>query len=431
MRILWITVDVFELFFPKVKGRTTKGRFWIAPLFYSIYHQENVKLGAVIPIVDGKEQKQEIENVAYYSVNIGKKEVMTNMNKGLIDKYINAINDFNPDIIHVHGTEINFGLLRKYVDERIPIVCSIQAIVSPWLSFMKQSMADASVKRSKSLKIIFGRGGVDGVLKKWEKYPLIEEEIFRINKYFIGRTLWDKAYVYIHNPNALYYHGEELLRFPFYNTHWDIRFCEKHRIFVSSSVYPLNGFHTLIKAADILKNKYPDIKLVAPFSLIRENSSRCVDLFISKDYDIFLKREIVSHGLERNVVLLKNLSSEEMANEYKKAHLFALPSFLENSPYSLGEAMMVGTPSVVSSVGGVTSIVKDETSALYFAPGDFVMMAYQIDRLFSDDMLALKISENARIIAEKRHNVEDIIDQYMSIYTDIISNHNHNHIFYV
>ncbi|MEA5126989.1 MAG: glycosyltransferase family 4 protein [Proteiniphilum sp.] len=423
MRILWITANVLDIFFPRVKGKPTKGASWIAPLFYSLHRQPGVELGMITPVIDGEEQKEEINRVVYYTVPINKDGNRTEIKKELADSYLRAVTDFQPDIIHVHGTEYNFGLLRNHVDKKIPIVCSIQGIISPWLTFMNYSVADTDVKKHRSIKNRMGRGGVNGALRRWKNYPVVEKEIFEINQYFIGRTLWDKAYVNIYNPDASYFHGEELLRAPFYTTRWNINTCEKHSVFISSCAYSRKGFHVLIKAAGLLKNKYPDIKIVAPLSSMRVNASKWVDLFISEDYDVYLKKEIARWGLQKNVLLLKNLNSQEMADEYQKAHVFALPSFQENSPNSLGEAMMVGTPSVAAPVGGVMSMVKDESSSLIFPSGDYVMMAHQIDRLFSDEELALKVSQNARLIAERRHNIVESTLQYMGVYEEIVKKH--------
>lgn len=120
----------------------------------------------------------------------------------------------------------------------------------------------------------------------------------------------------------------------------------------------------------------------------------------------------------------KRLSADEMAKEYCKAHVFVLPSFIENSPNSLGESMLIGTPCVASAVGGVTSIVNDNESSLLFSPGDYRSLAYQIGRIFADDELALKISAKARSIALKRHNVSQTTGQYYNIYSKVIQQHN-------
>ena len=115
-----------------------------------------------------------------------------------------------------------------------------------------------------------------------------------------------------------------------------------------------------------------------------------------------------------------------MAQEYKRAHIFVMPSFLENSPNSLGEAMLVGTPSVVTPVGGILSIIQSEVSSIVFPADDHIVMAYQIDRLFSDDDLAIGISINAKIVASKRHNITNTVSQYKDIYESVIESHIRN-----
>ena len=424
IRVLWITHDVFECFYPYVKGKPTTGGSWIAPLFYSIKNLQGVKLGSVTPVIKGEANKKVLDDITYYSISIANEESYKEMSKSLASKYLEVINDFKPDIIHIHGTERNFGIINKYLDNHIPVVCSIQGIVKPCYDYLKLSAANIQLRKYQSIKNIMGRGGINAALKKWIRYSKIEKELYRINKYFIGRTFWDKAHLRVMNPDAYYFHGEELLRSPFYTTSWDINRCERYRIFISSAAYPLKGFHVLMRALVLLKKRFPTVKVVAPLSSINMNSSKLKDLFIAEDYNNFLKNEIRKYKLEENIIFLKNLTAEEMASQYSKAHVFVLPSFIENSPNALGESMMVGTPTVVSPVGGVTSIVNDNESSVFFPVGDHVSLAFQIDRMFSDDSLAEKISSNARNIALQRHNINEVTMHYYSIYSQIIKLHN-------
>ncbi|MDD2244606.1 MAG: glycosyltransferase family 4 protein [Dysgonamonadaceae bacterium] len=424
MRILWIINDVLPDFHPFVVGTPTTSGSWIAPLFYALKNQSELTMGSVTPILDGMEQKINIDNISYYAIRINEKENISNMNKSLAEKYLSVINDFKPDIIHIHGTEHNFGLLRKYVSPRIPIVCSIQSIIVPYRDYMKKSAATLKLSKYRSVKNRLGRGGINNALRRWNKYSSVEKEIFKINKYFIGRTSWDKNQLQILNPNTLYFHGEELLRSPFYDTQWDLNQCERHRIFVSSALHPIKGFHILLKAVAFLKDDFPDIKIVAPLPSINMKSSKIKDWMIGEDYSNFLKRLIIKYDLEDNIIMRDSLSAYEMAKEFRKAHLFVLPSLIENSPNSLGESMLVGTPAVVSIMGGITSIVSDNESALLFPSGDSYSLAFQIGRLFSNDILALKLSKNARQIALRRHDVKQTSEQYCHIYEDIIKQHN-------
>lgn len=423
MRVLWITYTVFDPFFPLVKGSPFRSSSWTAPLFYSLYKKQNIELGSIAPVINGEYQKEKIKNVIYYSLPIKSGDNETYLNKKLIKSYQKAINDFKPDIIHIHGVEKNFGLIRKYIDSTIPIVCSIQGLVNPCYDSLKYSVATLHLNKYRSLKNWLGRGGVKAALKNWKNYSSIEKEIIEINEYFIGRTLWDKSQLKAYNMKAKYFQGEELLRKPFYNNTWSVEKCTRHRVFISSAAYPLKGFHILLKAAAILKQKFPDIQIVAPMSVLDISSSAIKSFLIAEDYGNYLKKEVRRLKLKDNLVLFSNLSASEMANEYSKAHVFVLPSFIENSSNALGEAMLIGTPVIVSPVGGVLSIVKNEESALVFPAGDYAMMAHQIQRIFENDELAHKLSVNAKSVAQKRHDVKNTTEQYMNLYKDIIQLH--------
>ena len=423
MRVLWITYNVFDPFYPLVIGKPASSSSWTTPLFYNLHKEDNIQLGSLAPIYKGEYQKLVIDDITYYAIPKKRKDTENRLTKSLIAFYLKAISDFNPDIIHVHGVEKNFGLLRKYIDPKIPIVCSIQGLVNPCIDSLKYSVATLGLNNHRSLKNWLGRGGFKGALKNWRNFSFIEKEILEINQYFIGRTLWDKSQLNFYNPKANYFHGEELLREPFYNTTWSAIDCKRYRIFISSAAYPLKGFHVLLRAAKILKNKYPEVQIVAPMSALNLKSSTLRNVLYAEDYSNYLNKEIRRLNLIDNIVLFNKLSAEEMANEYLKAHVFVLPSYMENSSNALGEAMTVGTPSVVSPVGGVLSIVKDEESALVFPAGDYAMLAHQIDRIFENDQLANKLSMNAKSIALKRHEVANTATQYINIYKDVIRLH--------
>lgn len=424
MRILWIVNELLEVMLPYAKGKPSSGVSWIAPLLYSLSETGTVKMGCISPVIKGDSQKMEIYGIQYYTIPIVKLDNIKDMSSNLAEKYLLAINDFKPDLIHVHGTEKNFGLLRKFVNAEIPIVCSIQGVVSPCFEGLKFSIASIGIKRYRSIKNILGRGGVGYALRKWHKFIPIEREIFKLNNYFVGRTNWDKAFLKSINADAKYYHGEEMLRNEFYDKRWDIEKCERYRIFISSAVYPLKGLHVLMEAVALLKKDYPDIKIVAPLAEFESMSIQPKDYLFKEDYANYIKSLANKLGIMSNIIFRKRLSASDMADEYCKAHVFTLPSFIENSPNALGESMMIGVPSVVSFVGGVPSIVENDKSTLMFTAGDYMFLAYQLKRIFNDDELAKKISVEAQLIAAKRHDKVFIIKQYMEIYADIIGTNN-------
>src|SRR4051794_26136407 len=58
-----------------------------------------------------------------------------------------------------------------------------------------------------------------------------------------------------------------------------------------------------------------------------------------------------------------------------------MPSFHEGLPYTLLEAMALGTPVVASRVGGLAEVLEDEVTALLVPPGDAARLADAILRL--------------------------------------------------
>ena len=142
MRILWITWGPFEPFRRFIiKGRPEKSSSWTSPLFFTLSKDENIELGSIVPVINGVYQKKDIDNIIYYSIPIKAGANYNFLSKELIKEYQRVIDEFKPDLIHVHGVEVNFGLLREYIDPDIPIVCSIQGIINPYYDFLEYSVA--------------------------------------------------------------------------------------------------------------------------------------------------------------------------------------------------------------------------------------------------------------------------------------------------
>lgn len=165
------------------------------------------------------------------------------------------------------------------------------------------------------------------------------------------------------------------------------------------------------------RRDFPDVKLYIagqdPLSLPRGSIKRHIG------YPMYLRHLIKTLGLEDCVEFTGILQTEDMVSRMVRSHVCLMCSMIENSPNTLGEAMILGVPTVSAFCGGVPSMATDEHDALFYRADDAVMLAYQIGRIFRDDELASRLSTNAQVRAQGTHdpqrNFQDLLRAYASI----------------
>jgi glycosyltransferase involved in cell wall biosynthesis len=79
--------------------------------------------------------------------------------------------------------------------------------------------------------------------------------------------------------------------------------------------------------------------------------------------------------------------------EYKQADIFVLPSYAENFPLVMLEAMAAGLPLVISKVGAVPDVIKHEVNGLLIDPGDKESLKESILRLIDDRPLRIRMGQ--------------------------------------
>ena len=83
-------------------------------------------------------------------------------------------------------------------------------------------------------------------------------------------------------------------------------------------------------------------------------------------------------------------------------------STVENSSNSICEAMLIGTPTIGSFVGGVSSLITHKQDGFLYQCNEPEMLAYYIEQIFEDDILATELSKNAVLsISAKVDRVEN------------------------
>ena len=417
MNVLWITNILFpeaEVLLDKnYKFKESGG--WLMGAAHSILNYSNIKLS--VATTSSKVNRLEIlegEKITYFVFPLGRGRDI--YNEEYEEFWLKIKQKLKPDIVHIHGTEYTHGLAYVKTCGSDKVVVSIQGLKSLISRYYLKGLEDIYHGRLLTFHD-FITGGLSKEKKTFEKSGIFERELIKSVSYVIGRTSWDKAHVWAINPNATYYQNNETLRPEFYTAKsWSYSNCVKHTIFVSQANYPIKGLHQVLRALLIVRKIYPDVVV----RVAGKNVTEWIGFkgFLRYNgYGRIIKRIIKEYDLNRNVVFLGNLDASEMCFEYLRANLFICPSSIENSPNSLGEAQLLGTPCLSSYVGGTPDFMCGNDMFLYRFE-EVEMLAYKIIQIFK----AGDIQNNMYKIAQERHNPKKNAEDLLAIYGHIMGN---------
>ncbi len=325
---------------------------------------------------------------------------------------------FRPDVLHIWGTEYGHTLAMVRSAEAMGLldrtVVSIQGLCSVYARHYAEGVP-FRVQRGWTFRDLARRDNILRQQQAFARRGRLEAAALEKTRHVIGRTDWDRACVERISPKARYHFCNETLREPFYEGQWDYGRCRKHRIFASSCTYPVKGFHYLLEAfAEVVKD-YPDATLAVP-----GKDPAQAGRLRRTNYQKYLAGQIRDLGLEGRVSFLGSLSAEQMKAAFLEANAFALPSTIENSPNSLGEAMLLGVPCVAADVGGVADLlVRGKEGFVYPSTAPY-MLAYYLKTVFAMGGLAGQMGLAARAHAGKTHDPDKNLKNLTDIYASLI-----------
>ena len=418
MKVLWLTnVTLPEA--SELMGQTP-GCYggWLVNTAKNLEETKDIRLAA-ISIKQGVKEtiKLDGQHTTHYvvpAVDINDKSAISD------NRFLAQIVDKEqPDIVHIFGTEFAHTLAMANVCNAMDIkmVITIQGLVSICAKHYLSGLPTNILSKA-TLRDLLRRDNLRQQQKKFEQRGRLEVEAIKKTKHVIGRTTWDKACVSWINSEAEYHFCNETLRDAFYENTWTLEGCEKHTIMTSQGSYPIKGLHFMLEAMPLILKKYPDTVLYIAGDNPTKSGSISQKLRQSS-YGKYLIELINKYQLHNSVRFTGPLNEQEMCDRYVKSNVFVCPSSIENSPNSLGEAMILGMPCVASDVGGVPDMmVHREEGFLYQVDAPY-MLAYYVCEIFADDDLAKKLSSNAKRHAKKTHdrkaNKISLIDIYNRI----------------
>jgi glycosyltransferase involved in cell wall biosynthesis len=410
MRILWLSNKLQS----STNDNYTGG--WLNAMAEALIKNGEVELANISRGMVTKITRHDFGEICQWIVPLASKAgPYSEFEAGNLSREIrNIINEYSPDLIHIWGTEDIWGLLtpRKFVQKAV--LLETQGMKSAISRVFHGGLTISEQLACIGLKEILKGSTIFHERERHRKWESIDKAIISGHHFIAVQTEWMEAQVRVINCQAKIFRSDRLLRNIFYEkSPW--KYSDKTTIFCSAAYpSPFKGLHVVIRAMAILKNHLPNVQLRIAGGLQKSG--------IRQDgYIAWLNREIKKLHLDSCIAWLGPISASQMADEIKSSAAMVLPSFIENCSNLMQEGMMIGAPLVVSYVGGLPSLARDEESVLFVPAGDEVMCAHQIERLILDQSLAERISHRAREIALERNNYKKVIQNQIDIYRQVIA----------
>jgi len=413
MKVLWVTHGIMPVML-KAMGRPEGiGGGWLDEPSRLLSEDKDIELSIVSPWTGKEVVHKSLPGIEYYLIPETYMDRMKNPGKKHRAIAKKLLEEIDPDVVHLHGSEFA-GTLSFIEGTDKPTLSSIQGLISkinagyfyggitipswfgclmPWniRSYLPLKLQHARNKmRSKS------------EIRQMQQVDAV-----------VGCTRWDYTYSKMMNPNVGYYKIDYAIRREFSQDQWDLEKCDRHTIMVSSMAVPLKGMHKALEALALLRKKYPDAKLRVVGHNVWKSKMRI-------GYPHYLYKKAKKLGVLDAIEVLGPQDVYGMINTLKSSHTFVLSSFIENGPNSMMEAMYLGVPCVCSYVGGAMQFAKEGEEALFYRFEESEILAYEIDRIWQNDDLALSLSQKAKERAKKFDTFEQVYLRFKEAYTDMI-----------
>lgn len=412
MKVLWFTNSVMPAAL-RYLGRppVTTGP-WMWTLLDAMAADPQLELcvvtrGIGLPTVSAK-----LDNVQCEVIGHPRRVAYWTSPRDYLEECAERVRRWRPDVVHVHGTEMDYGMLvaDRWID--VPAVISLQGLMGPIAAKVYGGLTPLQRLRSHTAAELVRNTGLFGQSSRYRKAAARERYILGRASVILGRTACDRAYTALLNPSAQYHHVDELMRPAFYRREWALAGCNRHSIIFTNCGAALKGLETLLDAVRLLVPKYPDISVRLAGRLDSGTG-----------YGRYVLRYISRLRLESQVAWLGFLDEDEIVRSLARSHIYVTTTHVDNSPNSLTEALLMGMPAVASDVGGIPSLITPGETGLMFPAGDAATLADRIDSVFASEPLAVKLGSAARGVALHRHAKRQVLDQLMSAYRAAVAGH--------
>lgn len=291
-----------------------------------------------------------------------------------------CLSSVRPDIVHAQGAG-SYGIMAART--KYPKVLTIHGI------FAEETKYIGSFRRRMRHRLLTWQS---------ERYCLRRApHIIAISPYvakYYGSRLCGECR-FIPNPTNARFFGVE-------------RREEPGRILFAGRIVPLKGVMDLVRAVSALDRQQP-LRLILAGALT------------DRVYVDRVRREVSRLGLENVVEFRGLLDEDEILSEFARSSCLVLPSYQENAPMVVQEAMASGLPVIASSIGGIPHQVTHGETGFLIEPGDRRALRDRLEEILTDESMRKSFAEAAKIAATRDFMAVNVVRQTVDFYEQIVN----------
>ena len=169
------------------------------------------------------------------------------------------------------------------------------------------------------------------------------------------------------------------------------------------------GFDDLVDAFRIVASEKPNVYCL-----------------IAGDGELFfeIKSRIETAGLKDRVILLGQLSRDEVYSLIKSCDVFVMSSRSEGTPMVLLEAASLKKPILATNVGGISELLKDEEECLLVPPGNLNAFAQGMIKILTEKKLSERMAQAAFLRVTRDFSVRNQVKDTLSAYAQALPEQN-------
>lgn len=370
----------------------------------------------------GKRSRYEVGGVTYYLVPQGDLDDMSR-------DFRTILSDEVPDVVHIYGTEFahSWALARETDPERLLVTVqgSLEVLKNAAYAGLDERLCRDTLLH-KALRILH-KGGQSIQLQR-DSFALrskYERLVLRHAKYVNGGSNWGCSVARWINPDCITLECGLILRDSFYpGGLWDADVCTPHTV-CAVFTYPIKGFHKLLEAFPAILRRFPDARLRIVGSKLAHRSYTGLKKNVmdhAPDYQWLIQNQIDSLGIGDSIDFLGYLDESCVRAELLNSNVFVSPSAMENQSTALGEAMILGVPSIASCVGAMQEMIDHGKDGFLYPFNETYMLADYICRIFESRELSEQFSREGRKHAQKTYNKEENCRKLFEMYDIVAGN---------